>query len=127
MKFNDFYEAYQWLYNHPVFQYQCTFEELSEPQLESFFDYAVDVEVVKVNPENNTIEDDPKLNIKTRVWFEISEDYDEKYHTTSTHIWYLDTGGNTYEEAMISLANLVYKFYKDGDELLLDPYEVDEG
>ena len=134
-EFKDFHEAYQWLYAHPIFQFEYNFgQELkvcwvkfsNEPATGSFFYRAIDIDVVKVNPENDTIDDDKSLNTKTAVWLEIGGEWEEKYNTCQSHYWHLDTGGDTYEEAILSLAELVYKYYKDGSELLIDPTTEDD-
>lgn len=36
---------------------------------------------------------------------------DTELHFTSTHDWKLDCGGDTFEEAIIELANLVFKHH----------------
>jgi len=117
---SDFYEAYWWLYEHPFFQYEV-------PQIKtfkySFFEHALDLEIVKVNPKNSTIEDDRSLNTKTEVWIEVASDYNNEYNYCSTHEWYLDCGGDTFEAAVLRLAENVYKYYKNGKELLIDPME----
>lgn len=126
MEFKDFYEAYWWLYNHPIFQYEIdsNIDFLGgEPLMSSFFDRAIDIEVVKVNPKDNTINDDDTLNTKTEIWIEVSIEYNHKYDCADGHAWYLDTGGDTFEEAIINLTNLVYKYYKNGKELLVDPLD----
>lgn len=42
-----------------------------------FFD-SLNVEVVKINPENETIEDNEELNTETRVWLEFGPyDFEE--------------------------------------------------
>jgi len=134
-KFKDFHEAYWWLYEHPIFQYEYDLNPmLDEKVMDSFFERAIDMDVVKVNPENNTIEDDVTLNTKTQVWIEMGGDYDRESHCCQMHNWYLDTGGDTYEEAIISVAKRVWKYFKNGSEFIVDPwgenqseYEEDNG
>ena len=50
----DFFEAYMYLHNHPIFD---------DKFLRSLY-----VEVVKVYPETLCIEDDQTKNTQTRVW-----------------------------------------------------------
>ena len=76
------------------------------------FEECLDIDVVKVNPLNKTIEDDKSLNTETNVWLECGQ-Y-SKY--TRWHDMELDCGGVTFEEAIIELANLVQKNYGDNYE-----------
>lgn len=65
-----------------------------------------------VNPENNTIEQDITLNTKYQWWVEFSKlncVYDEHL----THFWDLDCGGDTAEEAIHKLYELVLAQYGD--------------
>ena len=96
--FKDFYESWWFLWSHPMFE-----DEYEEGQ----FELCTDIYVAKVNPENNTIEDDESLNTKTQVWLETGN-YDANVRV---HDINLDCGGDTYEEAIIELANLVYDEY----------------
>lgn len=52
----EFYDAYHFLAAHRIF--------------DGHFSECLDVEVVKVNPLTNRIEDDSSLNTKTSVWLE---------------------------------------------------------
>jgi len=65
--------------------------------------------VVKVNPLTNEVDDDQTKNTKTQVWLEVGP-WSEQYHT---HDWDLDCGGDTFEEAIIKLADLVKQYYGD--------------
>lgn len=96
--FTDFYEAWWFLFDHPMFQ-----DEYQSSQFESL----LDIDVVKVNPEGESISDDDSLNTLTQVWLEIGE-----YNTMGRiHDIDLDCGGNTFELAIIELANLVMKHH----------------
>ncbi len=83
------------------------------------FHKSLDIDVVKVNSENSTIEDDDLLNTKTQVWLEAGEPYSgdesgipgvdpEEVFFNSHNIDY-DCGGDTFEDAIIKMANLVYE------------------
>ena len=52
----DFYTAWKFLNEHKMFNEQFT---------EGLW-----IEVVKVNPDTNEIDDDSSKNVKTRVWLE---------------------------------------------------------
>jgi hypothetical protein len=75
------------------------------------FQQALYIMVVKVNPETNAIDYDRSKNTKTQVWLEsgayVYDDIVDDY--VSSHDIRLDTGGDTFEEAIINLANLVSK------------------
>ena len=106
-KIKDFYEAWWFLYNHPSFvdneNYQWGFQD------------CLDIDVQKVDPKTCKIEDDKSRNTKTEIWFECGQ------FVSSTNIMgkirehdiRLDCGGDTFEEAIIELANLVKKYYGD--------------
>ena len=101
-----FYDAYHFLKNHPMFDGQ--------------FWEALDVYVVKVNPDTNSIDDDDSKNTKTAVWLETGGKVPESEGlpigcSSFYHDLDLDCGGDTFEEAIIHLAILVLKYYgKDG-------------
>ena len=88
-KFTDFYEAFHFLNEHPYFE-------------EEFLS-CLDVSVVKVCPETKCVEEDLSLNTMTNVWLEAGK---PGYHDLE-----LDCGGETYEEAIVELANRVYYTY----------------
>lgn len=92
--YDDFYEAYHFLDNHLLFK-------------DKFMSEALFVEVVKVNPMTNEIDDNHVLNTKTQVWLECGGEEDDQFY----HDINLDTGGDTFEEAIINLANLVVSHY----------------
>lgn len=103
----DFYKAWYYLsehgyYKHPKHGYAM-----------SAFPASLYIMVVKVNPENLTIEDDESLNTLTQVWIESGcwvycED-SGKYEMS--HDYKLDTGGDSFEEAIVNLANILEGWY----------------
>lgn len=103
-----FYEAWQFLLNHSVFQ-KSYLERLSW-----FGSTALDIDVVKVNPKNRRIEKDDLKNTKIEVWLEccVYGEYDGDYSGELDHN--LDCGADTFEKAIIKLAKLVQKHYGDG-------------
>lgn len=92
-RFDNFYEAWWFLLEHEMFK--------------DNFQKCLDIDVVMVNPETKSIDDNERLNTETRIWLECGE-YNEKY---LTHDLDLDCGGETFEIAIIKLANLVDKYY----------------
>lgn len=91
----DFYDSYQFLDNHKIFN--------------GNFTYQLWFEIVKVNPETNAIDDDSTKNTKVQVWLEHGP-YDKEWGGC-THDIDLDCGGDTFEEAIIKLAELVKNKY----------------
>lgn len=84
----NFYKAYHFLKRHPKGK---------------FMD-ALDIEVVKVNPLTNEIDNDCSKNTQVQIWLETGP-------MVGTHDLLLDCGGNTFEEALIRLAKLVRLYY----------------
>lgn len=111
-RFNDFYEAYNFLKEHKMTK---TYSKLSDDSKEFETDHfykCLDVNVVKVNPKTCELEhkeDRLHLNTKTKVWLEFGAWCEE--NNSPYHDYDLDCGGDTFEEAIIKLANLVDKYY----------------
>lgn len=126
-KLNDFYEAYWFLYNHPIFDASATYNAPAWTFI--MFDDCLDIMVVKVNPATKRVEDDKYINTETRIWLECgpwSKPTDPELkalentnpgtippHGMPSHDIDLDCGGATFEEAIVKLANLVLKNYGD--------------
>lgn len=97
--FKDFYEAWWFLYEHRIF---------SDEYGDSRLDLCLDIQIVKVNPKTNSIEDNMNLNTSTRVWLECGMYLGDN---KSEHDIELDCGSETFEGAILQLATLVYKYY----------------
>jgi len=108
--FTDFYTSYQWLYNHPMFQEEVNYN--NDTWNESRFQQCLDIEIVKVNPKTNSIDDDENKNTKSQIWLECGR-YDKECRW---HDIELDCGKDTFEKAIIELANLVMEWYGEGKE-----------
>lgn len=94
----DFYSAWLFLSEHKIFNDR--------------FSYDLWFDVVKVDPETGAINLlDKSKNTKVEVWLEHGP-YDEAWEGC-THDIDLDCGGDTFEEAIIKLAELVKKHYTD--------------
>ena len=65
--------------------------------------------IVKINPDIGMVDDDESKNTKVEVWLEAGP-YGEH---CNIHDWDLDCGGDTFEEAIIKLADLVKQYYDD--------------
>lgn len=124
--FIDFYKAWSFLDNHPMFEY----EGMNE------FRKCLDIDVVKVNLETKEIENNESKNTEIRVWLEcgpylrpqdLKEDERKNWpYGTCSHDYDLDCGASTFEEAIIALANLVMKKYgkrgRKGRNIILNPF-----
>ena len=91
----DFYEAFHFLYEHDMFKGKFW---------ESLY-----VEVVKVDPETNCVENERSRNTKTQIWLETGPYFEED--EVAAHDFDLDCGGDTFEEAIVELADLVLQKY----------------
>lgn len=115
-KFTDFYDAWWWLMEHPLFRDPILYDkynynpELAKAVSQSFLK-ALDIDFQKVNPATKMIDDNPFLNTKVECWLECGGAYVEDGHTYFYHDMDLDCGGDTFEEAIVNLANLVAHLY----------------
>jgi hypothetical protein len=109
-KMQNFYEAFKFLEEHHMFHNPAT--QISE------FQDQLSIDVVLVNPENKTIEEDVKLNTLPQVWLEASvfEDDPEDGYKGFSLDHDLDCGGDTFEDAIIDLALRVLKKYGENPE-----------
>lgn len=98
----DHVEKYYWIIDHPKLGHE-------------YAQATIELTPHKVNPYNETIEDDATLNTAYRWWVETCvEDKDEDTgNWDSEHLWCLDTGGKTADEAIENLYKLVLENYGD--------------
>ena len=88
-------------------------------ELNKVSDPTIELTPVMVNPENNTIEKDHLLNTKSQWWVKVMIpfwDIDPLAVVLHNHDWNLDTGGDTIEECIDNLYNLVKKHYGEDNE-----------
>ena len=114
-QFTDFYEAHRFLEEHHAFENK-KFGDVE-------FHESLDIAVVKVNPETNEVDDDDSKNTKVQIWLEAGEWYEEEGYAGFCHNTDLDTGGDTFEEAIINMANLVLKHFGENPEGYGEPTE----
>jgi hypothetical protein len=109
-KFTDFHDAYHFLSEHHYFEHG----KWKEPH----FEESLSIMVVKVNPETKAIDDDESKNTLTNVWLECGnwEDIPDHGWSGYVHDMELDCGGDTFEEAIINLANLVLEHYGENPD-----------
>lgn len=114
--FKDFYTAWWWLVDHPYYEDLEHIEFCGiirvEPSEESVFTRTLDIHVTRVDPVTGTVEDDPKRNTHKVIWLESGAWVkDEVFGWMASHDCDLDCGGDTYEEAILALAELVLLKY----------------
>jgi hypothetical protein len=117
-KFSDFYEAYEFLENHIIFDERRLFKDIPYAQYTEF-KHSLDISVVKVDPTTNCVAmideytPDDEKNTKVRIWLEHGPPYHDVRQKCFnwSHDIDLDCGGDTFEEAIVALANNVYKKY----------------
>lgn len=116
-RFLDFYDAWQFLKNHPMFRYKG----------ESMFHRCLTVDVVKLNPRTERVEytkrgeEDHRRNTETCVWLECGaymrpeefteEERKSRPHGDPSYDSGLNCGGATFEEAILALSDLVLDQY----------------
>ena len=126
MRFSDFYEAFNFLRNHKLCE--CEIDQGNRRKsVVNYFDRCLSISVVKINPETDEIDANMSNNTKTEVWLEFGRafiDYSITDDVMFEHDYRLDCGGDTFEEAIIKLANLVDQFYYDNGEDILKITEV---
>jgi len=93
---DHFYQAWYWLLEECEKRKTGIMECLS-------------IEVVKINPETDRVEDDEVSNTEVSVWLEWGwpEWSEELGRMVPTHDIRYDTGGKTFEEAIVNLKNLL--------------------
>jgi len=101
----DFCEAFYYLNKQP---------EFIEPDFRGSVDEGdflnhTNIMVVKVNPKTFSIDDDVEKNTLTQVWLEPGtwEYSEDTKKIEAFHHYQWDCGGNTFEEAVLKLANMI--------------------
>ena len=126
MRFSDFYEAFNFLRNHKLCE--CEIDQGNRRKsVVNYFDRCLSISVVKINPETDEIDANMSNNTKTEVWLEFGRAFIDHSITDDVmfeHDYRLDCEGDTFEEAIIKLANLVDQFYYDNGEDILKITEV---
>ncbi|SHH61823.1 hypothetical protein [Ferrimonas marina] len=149
----DFYEAWHFLVEHRIFNVnnrhilsgEGAVAELGamaglEPgdELESrrsWFDYSLQIEVVRVDPATGGVSENPEINTATRVSLECGQPVIQRGHEvreehdfpggyylrlgdeeTTGHDIELDVSGETFEQAIIALAGKVRALYGEDVE-----------
>ena len=112
------HDAWYWLCNHPAFLRVCAAGRIISAE---GFKGSLDIDLVLVNPETNSIDDDESNNTGLRYWLEcgpwrwIEMFPSGRCSEHSSHDIDLDCGGATFEEAILKLRDLVLGKYGDYD------------
>ncbi|MFA5397354.1 MAG: hypothetical protein WC346_15190 [Methanogenium sp.] len=117
-KITDVYEAFWFLHDHSEFYNpQMMANYPKDADMWSGFNKCFEWSYQKINPMTGCIDKDSHKNTKTQVWIECGAYMKicSKYYPS--HDVKLDCGGDTFEEALITLANLVLKHYGNGKKL----------
>lgn len=116
----DFYWAWRWLNEHPIF-YRCEreFHERGLTEDRGILDGCVEVIPVKVNPATAKRSWDRTKNTKLEFWVEVMPRSIKPEHPISLHDYVCDTGGDTYELAIVEVAKKIYERHGN-DRVTLD-------
>jgi len=116
-KKKDFVKAWWFLFQHPY--YAIPYKTENGYTFKEGFEQSLDIEPRKINPKTNAIDDNKSLNTKNIVWLESGHYYivEKEESITDRHCINpsLNVQGNTFEDAIIKLANKVLKKYGDLD------------
>jgi hypothetical protein len=121
----DFHNAWHYLNNHPIYwKFSQSRSDDRPPNHYSRLIHThgisrcVDIDVVQVNPDTETIEEEEAKNTATRVWYETGQfdllprEYEfDMRGQHQWHDWKIDGGAPTVEEAIIKLAHKIHKKY----------------
>jgi hypothetical protein len=120
-KFKDFYEAWWFLNEHPLFTNWKNVKLID-------FQSCLCIEIVKVNPKTKRICNKKELNTLIQVWLECGRYiYNENFKDYMfRHDVRLDCGADTFEKVIIKLANLVMKYYGDGIDAFINNFGKEE-
>mgnify|MGYP007069473310 CR=1 FL=1 len=111
--YKDFYEAF-WYINSLIFfgtpleikEFKDNLELVSPDWMRDSV-----VHVVKVNPLTSSIDDDDQKNTKVRFWLEVGHRISfERFQKQGSSLWHdfmWDSEGDSFEEAVINLANII--------------------
>lgn len=106
----DFWVAWHWLNEHPLF-YRFTMGLHEKGLLENrgILDGCIEVTPAKVNPETGERSEDPTKNTKLEFWVEVFTVGSWGADCTNVHDYECDTGGDTYELAIVAVAKEIYQ------------------
>lgn len=104
---DEFHAAWWWLLAHPLFTDAHGIDRFHE---------CLSIEVMKVNPESDEVDDDRARNTRVAVWLEAGTWVTDADYTGRSHDDDLDCGAPTFEGAIVELAALVRAKYGEGGD-----------
>lgn len=115
----DFYTAWHWLQEHPIFWYFGGRHHEAGLQWERGVDEGLEFRPTLVNPETESIDEDKAKNTALRIWVEVFPcSMTEGRNGIRLHDYECDTGGATYEEAVVRVAKEIYAIHGHDREAL---------
>lgn len=111
---HEAYRAWHFLWDHAA---------LKDENNRSRFQECLDIHFARVDPKTKSVNNDPAKNTEVEIWLECGawltpkdlesqgEDPSHFPHGTAQHDYDLDCGGDTFEEAILELARLVFEHY----------------
>jgi hypothetical protein len=107
--FDDFLCAWTWLNEHPLFyRFHREFHERGLNDERGILDGGVEVIPTKVNPVTGRCSEDQTKNTKLEFWAEVFMCSMVPDETIRLHDYERDTGGDTYQEAIVKVAREIY-------------------
>lgn len=122
---NNFYAAWWWLNCHPIFWYFGP-KKRHESTLtwERGIDDGLEFRPAMVAPLTLRIEDDKSLNTLVQMWVEVfPSSLGDDGRDGRLHDSVCDTGGDTYEAAVIEVAKEIYKHHGNDRVVLTEKWK----
>lgn len=96
------FDDYWWVYNHPSFE-------------KDFGVVEIEIAPHMVEPISKSIVQDHSKNTHLEWWIELKVTIwnSDTKNTECHHLWELDCGGDTIEEALVNLRYLTLEHYED--------------
>lgn len=108
---DDFYAAWMWLHHHPIFWYFGSAHRHERALCaDRGVDEGLEFRPAMVDPETRRVEDEPERNTHLEIWVEVfPSSMGDDGRDGRLHDYVCDTGGDTYEAAVIDVAKEIYE------------------
>ena len=117
----DFYTAWHWLQKHPIFWYFGKRRHESLLATDRGIHEGLEFEPAMVHPETQCISDVSADNTRLAVWVEVfPASLQDGGRDGRLHDYECDTGGDTYEDAVVAVAREIYNHHGNDREHLRD-------
>lgn len=125
----SFSNAWHYLNNHPVFWTFGDVRDGKHPEVRErnlqheygmTFGCGIEVTVNRVDPKTRRISDDPALNTRTEVWYEVALTHwpTDPHYPIRIHDYECDGGAKTYEKAIVKAARKIHQRYGNDRQIL---------